>query len=51
MRGVTLSDGGELEINRNQIEAIMGDGAVAQLQEYAKFFDSIGYFASHIERK
>ena len=51
MRGITLSDGGELEITRNQIESIMGDGAIGQLQEYAEFFDSIGYYASHIERK
>ena len=51
MRGITLSNGGELELNRNRIEDILGDGAVAQLQEYAKYFDSVGYYASHINRK
>jgi len=51
MRGITLNNGGELELNRNRIEDILGDGSVAQLQEYAKYFDSVGYYASHINRK
>lgn len=51
MRGITLSNGGELELNRNRIEDILGDGAIAQLQEYARYFDDVGYYASHINRK